>query len=106
MAHDRCSADRAPFSALGGSGLCGVTPDRRHPCGPAVVADLHTVAALAGIGACCALLLSAPRAHPVAAGLAAAVLLALLVNAAITGGLSGPHDRYQSRIMWLPPLVA
>ena len=31
--------------------------------------------------------------------------LALLVNAAVTGGLSMPHDRYQSRIMWLPPLV-
>jgi hypothetical protein len=33
-------------------------------------------------------------------------LLALLGNAAITGGLSGPHDRYQSRIMWLAPLTA
>ena len=39
-------------------------------------------------------------------GFAAAALLALLANAAITGGLSGPHDRYQSRIMWLPPLIA
>ena len=29
----------------------------------------------------------------------------LLMNAAITGALSMPHDRYQSRIMWLPPLV-
>jgi hypothetical protein len=38
-------------------------------------------------------------------GFAAATLLALLVNAAVTGGLSMPHDRYQSRIMWLPPLV-
>lgn len=32
-------------------------------------------------------------------------LLALLANAAVTGALSGPHDRYQSRIAWLPVLV-
>lgn len=38
--------------------------------------------------------------------LAALVLLALLANAAITGALSGPHDRYQSRIAWLPVMVA
>ena len=38
-------------------------------------------------------------------GFAATTVLALLVNAAVTGGLSMPHDRYQSRIMWLPPLV-
>jgi hypothetical protein len=38
-------------------------------------------------------------------GFAAATVLALLVNAAVTGGLSMPHDRYQSRIMWLPALV-
>jgi hypothetical protein len=34
------------------------------------------------------------------------VLIALPVSAAITGGLSAPHDRYQSRIMWLPPFIA
>jgi hypothetical protein len=38
-------------------------------------------------------------------GFAAATVLAILVNAAVTGGLSMPHDRYQSRIIWLPPLV-
>jgi hypothetical protein len=37
--------------------------------------------------------------------LAAMVLLALLGNAILTGSLSGPHDRYQSRVMWLPVLV-
>jgi hypothetical protein len=42
----------------------------------------------------------------VGAGFAATALLAVLVNAAITGCLSGPHDRYQSRIMWLPLAVA
>lgn len=30
------------------------------------------------------------------------VLLGLLANALITGGLSGPHDRYQARVLWLP----
>ncbi len=34
--------------------------------------------------------------------LPAFVLLALLGNALICGVLSGPHGRYQSRIMWLP----
>ena len=66
---------------------------------------LHIVTALSAIAACCALLLAAPRRHP-ASVFAIAVLVALLTNAAITGGLSGPHDRYQSRIMWLPPLIA
>jgi hypothetical protein len=35
----------------------------------------------------------------------AATLLALLINAAVTGGLSMPHHRYQSRLMWVPPFV-
>ena len=65
---------------------------------------LHIVTALAGVAGCCAMLLTS-RHHP-SSGFAAAALLALLANAAITGGLSGPHDRYQSRIMWLPSLVA
>jgi hypothetical protein len=34
--------------------------------------------------------------------LPAFVLLALIGNAMICGALSGPHGRYQSRIMWLP----
>ncbi len=42
-------------------------------------------------------------------GLAVLVLAGLLANAAATGALSGPHDRYQARIAWLavlPPLLA
>jgi hypothetical protein len=35
--------------------------------------------------------------------LATATLLALPVNALVTGALSGPHDRYQSRVLW--PLI-
>ncbi len=38
-------------------------------------------------------------------GLACLVLLALLGNAIVTGALSGPHDRYQSRIVWLAVLT-
>ncbi len=37
---------------------------------------------------------------------AAFLALALVVNAVVTGGLSGPHDRYQSRLIWLVVLTA
>jgi putative Mn2+ efflux pump MntP len=62
---------------------------------------LHAGAALAGVALCIASVLFDRR----RAGLQAAVLVALLGNAMITGGLSGPHDRYQSRVMWLPAFV-
>ncbi len=39
-------------------------------------------------------------------GLAGLVVATILLNAAITGDLSGPDDRYQSRILWLLPLLA
>lgn len=39
-------------------------------------------------------------------GLAGLVVATLLLNAAITGDLSGPDDRYQSRVLWLLPLLA
>ena len=39
------------------------------------------------------------------AGAAVFVLLALLGNAFICGALSNPHHRYQSRIVWLAPLI-
>lgn len=39
------------------------------------------------------------------AGFAAFTFIALVGNAFICGALSGPHDRYQSRIVWLAPLV-
>ena len=73
---------------------------------PAWMRALHSVVAVLGVIACCAALPIALRRRHVVAGFAIAVLLALLGNAAITGGLSGPHDRYQSRIMWLAPLTA
>lgn len=40
------------------------------------------------------------------AGLALFVWLALLGNAFICGALSNPHDRYQSRLVWLATLVS
>jgi hypothetical protein len=39
------------------------------------------------------------------AALPALVLLALIGNAIICGTFSNPHDRYQSRLMWVPGLV-
>jgi hypothetical protein len=39
------------------------------------------------------------------ASLPAMVLLGLIGNAIICGTFSNPHDRYQSRIIWLPSLV-
>lgn len=38
--------------------------------------------------------------------LSVTVLLAVLGNAAVTGALSGPHARYQSRVVWLGVLTA
>jgi hypothetical protein len=43
--------------------------------------------------------------RPDLAGLALFVFLALLGNAFICGALSGPFDRYQSRLIWLATLV-
>jgi hypothetical protein len=77
---------------------------------------LHRVAAIGGVLLCIVLLPLAwtplawtPLAwswRPPLAGFLVLVLLAVPLNALITGGLSGPHDRYQSRVMWLPTLLA
>jgi hypothetical protein len=90
----------------------------RQTRGEAVLPDwverLDRAAALAGVLGALALFLRAWRAGGPGggaagrrgrAGLAGAVLAACLLNAAITGGLSGPHDRYQSRVIWLPAAV-
>lgn len=39
-------------------------------------------------------------------GLIAMLAFGLLLNAAVTGGLSAVHARYQSRVIWLVPLAA
>jgi hypothetical protein len=33
------------------------------------------------------------------------VLVALIGNAIVCGALSNPHDRYQSRLIWLAPFA-
>jgi hypothetical protein len=72
---------------------------------PAPLAALHVGMALVGVLGCAAVLTLGWRRH-VGAGFAAAALFAVLVNAAVTGCLSGPHDRYQSRIMGRPRAIA
>lgn len=32
-------------------------------------------------------------------------VLALIINAAVCGALSGPHNRYQARLIWIAPVV-
>lgn len=73
---------------------------------PGWLQAVHDAALLLGVAATVGALAAAlRRRHPVAA-LCAAVLVCLLGNAAVTGALSGPHDRYQSRVAWLPVFVA
>ncbi|HJS84991.1 MAG TPA: hypothetical protein VJ779_05990 [Acetobacteraceae bacterium] len=69
---------------------------------PNWMSGLHQGVAMGGIAVLLALLPRWLRQRDIMAGLTVAILAALLGNAAITGALSGPHDRYQSRIMWLP----
>ncbi len=73
---------------------------------PPVLAHLHMAIAVIGVMACLLLLPIALLRRTPCAGFLVAVLMALPISAAITGALSTPHDRYQSRIMWLPPFVA
>lgn len=67
---------------------------------------LHAAVAMGGIAGCGLVLVTGLRRRNVAAGFAAAVLLAVLANAFVSGGFSGPHDRYGSRAMLLAPVVA
>ena len=73
---------------------------------PAWLQALHRAAAIAGAVGCGAVLAVARHRRHVAAGFAAAVLVALLANALIAGGLSTPHHRYGSRVMLLAPVIA
>ena len=73
---------------------------------PRFLANIHAITALAGVIGCVVLLPVALKRRAPCAGFLLAVLLALPVSAAITGSLSTPHDRYQARIMWLPPFIA
>ncbi len=73
---------------------------------PPYLATLHIAVALGGVAACFVMLPIASIRREPAAGLLLAVLVALPLNAAIAGALSAPHDRYQSRIVWLAPFAA
>jgi hypothetical protein len=59
----------------------------------------------AGILGCLLASIAGWRRDRLAAGFCATVVLVLLANAGLLGALSGPHARYQSRIMWLPVLA-
>ena len=67
---------------------------------------LHAIVAVGGIAGCAIVLFVAGHRRHAAAGFAAAVLLGVLANAFIAGGLSTPHQRYGSRVMLLAPVVA
>jgi hypothetical protein len=67
---------------------------------------LHRAVAIGGLALCGVLLPIAWTRRRIVARFLTLILLTLPLNAVITGGLSGPHDRYQSRVMWLPPLLA
>ena len=73
---------------------------------PPPLPTLHRYIALGGVAACLILLPIAMARRAPSAGFLLAVIIALPLSAAITGGLSAPHARYQSRIMWLPPFIA
>jgi len=73
---------------------------------PDWLARLHVLTATLGVAGCALLLPPALRRRHPCAGFLILILLALPISAIITGGLSTPHDRYQARLMWLPPLVA
>jgi hypothetical protein len=73
---------------------------------PGWLITLHRVVELLGVAVCTALLPVALRRRHRVGGFLALILLILPANALIAGALSGPHDRYQSRVMWLPTLLA
>lgn len=66
----------------------------------------HFAVFIAGLAGLLTTLLLGLRNRDPLTGLCVAVLVCLLGNAAITGGLSGPHDRYQARVVWLAPFAA
>jgi hypothetical protein len=76
------------------------------PVLPGWLARLHGITALGALLLCLGLLPGALRHRRLSGGLIVTMLLTLSLNAAITGALSGPHARYQSRVMWLPLLTA
>lgn len=66
---------------------------------------LHETIALLGVIVCLVFAVRRKTVPPIRI-VVCAVLIGIVANALICGGLSGPHDRYQSRVMWLPGVVA
>ncbi len=67
---------------------------------------LHVAVLVLGAGAC--VVIGWRRRGRLEGRLAVLVLVGVLTNAAVSGALSRPHDRYQARIAWLvllPPLL-
>ncbi len=94
------------FPAVEQTAYASALQQRRLLTVPPLLAMLHRATAIAGVAGCLLLLVRAVRHRAACAGFLAAALIALPLSAAITGALSTPHDRYQSRIMWLPAFVA
>ncbi len=67
---------------------------------PPALQAVHRIAAIAALLGLLLVLAVRGRRDALTAA-TAGLLLALLVNAAVTGGLSAPHDRYQARLVWL-----
>jgi len=75
----------------------------------AVFSMLNLAAVLASIAViACAIAWPAYRARVPrsVAELSMWLAVAILINAAICGALSGPHDRYSTRVVWLIPTIA
>ena len=66
---------------------------------------VHAVTFWAGLAATVAAFVVTTRKGHRLALLCAAILLCLIGTAIVTGTLSGPHDRYQNRIIWLVLVV-
>jgi hypothetical protein len=73
---------------------------------PVLLGWVHRATGIGGIIAAAILVPTGLRRRAACTGFLLFVLLALPVSAAITGALSTPHERYQSRIMWLAPFTA
>lgn len=69
----------------------------------ALVATLASIVSLIGLALLHRVTLSR---NPTVAIFTVATILGTLLNAAVCGALSTPHDRYQARLIWLLPLTA
>jgi hypothetical protein len=77
------------------------------PAAPAAVWGLAPFSVLSYAATAIALIVLATRSlRRPAPPIALFVLAGVALNAVVCGVLSGPHDRYQARVIWLVPLLA